>query len=78
MKSYSYKISKKEEKQQTNLWDAFVNHIKTNYFPGASELLDSKLIAFEYEAFKDVFFNKNPANAGFLLEPNLSINILLF
>ena len=52
MKSYSYKNSKKEETRQTNLWDAFVNHIETTYFPGASELLDKQLIAFEYENFK--------------------------
>ena len=55
MKSYSYKNSREEQKQQTNLWDAFVNHLDSTYFPGASELLDSKLIAFEYEVFKNCF-----------------------
>ena len=54
MKSYSYKNSK-EEIEKTNLWDAFVNHLETNYFPGASELLDRKLIAFEYEIFRDIY-----------------------
>jgi hypothetical protein len=43
---------RREEKQRINIWDAFVTHLETTYFPGASELLDKKLIAFEYEAFK--------------------------
>lgn len=55
MKSYSYKNSRKEQTQQTNLWDAFVNHIENTYFPGASEVLDKQLIAFEYEIFRDIY-----------------------
>jgi hypothetical protein len=55
MKSNSYKNSKKEQTQQTNLWDAFVNHLDSTYFPGASELLDNKLIAFEYDSFKQCY-----------------------
>lgn len=54
MKTYRYN-QKMEEKLQTNLWDAFVSHLETTYFPGASELLDKKLIAFEYEAFKSCY-----------------------
>ena len=46
---------KREEKQRTNIWDAFVTHLETTYFPGASELLDKQLIAFEYEAFKSCY-----------------------
>jgi len=55
MKSYYRKNSKKELNEQTNLWDAFVNYLDTNYFPGASETLDTKTIAFEYEAFKSCY-----------------------
>jgi hypothetical protein len=54
MKSYRYRISL-EEKQRTSIWDAFVNHLDTTYFPGAAELLDTKLIAFEYDAFKNCY-----------------------
>jgi len=52
MKSLSYKTSQEEQKVKTNLWDAFVNYLDNIYFPGASELLDSKLIAFEFNVFK--------------------------
>ena len=55
MKSYYRKNSKKELNEQTNLWDAFVNHLDNTYFPGASEVLDTQLIAFEYESFKSCY-----------------------
>ena len=55
MKSTSYKNSREEQKQKTNLWDAFVNHLEITYFPGASEILDTQLIAFEYESFKNCY-----------------------
>ena len=55
MKSTSYKNSREEQKQKTNLWDAFVNYLDSTYFPGASEILDTQLIAFEYEAFKSCY-----------------------
>lgn len=54
MHTYRYN-QKREEKQRTNLWDAFVAHLETTYFPGASELLDQKLIAFEYDVFKSCY-----------------------
>jgi hypothetical protein len=54
MNTYRYKQDK-EEKQRTNIWDAFVSHLESTYFPGASELLDKKLIAWEYEAFKSCY-----------------------
>jgi hypothetical protein len=54
MKSYRYN-KRKEETDRINIWDAFVNHLDTTYFPGASELLDKKLIAFEYDAFKSCY-----------------------
>ena len=55
MKSTSYKNSREEQKVKTNLWDAFNDYLETNYFPGASEVLDTKTIAFEYEAFKNCY-----------------------
>jgi len=55
MKSTSYKNSREEEKTRTNLWDAFVNYLDNTYFPGASEVLDTQTIAFEYEAFKECY-----------------------
>ena len=55
MKSYSYKNSREEQKVNINLWDAFVNHLDSTYFPGASELLDTKTIAFEYDSFKQYY-----------------------
>ena len=55
MKSYSYKNSREEQNQKTNLWDAFVNHLESTYFPGASEVLDTQLIAFEYNNFKECY-----------------------
>lgn len=54
MKSKSYTSNSKEQAERTNLWDAFVNYLENTYFPGASELLDTKLIAFEYEIFRDI------------------------
>lgn len=51
---YRYK-QRKEENQKVNIWDAFVSHLDSTYFPGASELLDKKLVAFEYEAFKSCY-----------------------
>jgi hypothetical protein len=55
MKSKSYKNSREEENQRTNLWDAFVTHLETIYFPGASELLDKQTIAFEYQVFTECY-----------------------
>lgn len=51
MKSYYYKNSRQELNEKASLWDAFTNHLESTYFTGASELLDAKLIAFEYESF---------------------------
>ena len=57
MKSYSYKNSRQELNEKTSLWDAFLSHLESVYFPGASELLDKQLIAFEYEIFRDIYFD---------------------
>jgi hypothetical protein len=54
MKSFSYKNSRKESENQ-NLWDAFVNYLESTYFPGASEVLEPKLLAFEYNSFKECY-----------------------
>ena len=52
MQATTYKQRKNEEIEKANLWDAFTNHMDTSYFPGAVEQLDTKLIAFEYNNFK--------------------------
>lgn len=54
MKSNSYKNSH-DEKERTNLWDAFVTHLDSIYFLGASELLDTQTIAFEYDSFRESY-----------------------
>ena len=51
MKSKSYTNSRKEQAERTNLWDAFVNHLENAYFPGAADVLETRLVAFEYEQF---------------------------
>jgi hypothetical protein len=56
MNSYRYRISKEDE-QRTDIWDAFVDFLETTYFPGAAELLNTSLIAFEYDAFKNCYAN---------------------
>lgn len=43
--------------QQSNLWDAFVNHIENTYFPGASEVLDKQLIALK-KIFAEIIYVK--------------------
>ncbi|NQU87108.1 MAG: hypothetical protein HQ541_15230 [Mariniphaga sp.] len=55
MKAYYRKNSQKRLQEETPIWDAFINHMDSIYFPGASELLDTKLIAFEYESFKQYY-----------------------
>ena len=50
MKSYRNDLYR-EENLLTNIWDAFVDHVDSIYFPGASELLDKKTLAFEYDSF---------------------------
>ncbi len=56
MKSYSNNHIK-EENLLTNIWDAFVDHIDSIYFPGASELLDKKTLSFEFESFVTYYPN---------------------
>jgi hypothetical protein len=50
MRFYTRK-QKEEEKKETNVYDAFVSHLDSIYFPGASEVLETKLVAFEYERY---------------------------
>lgn len=57
MKSTSYQNIRKDLNETTTLWDAFVNYLESTYFPGASEILDTKTICFEYEAFKSCYSN---------------------
>lgn len=39
------------ENSEPNLWEAFLDYLSTAYFPGAEELLDTKLVAHEYQVF---------------------------
>ena len=52
MDSYRNKNSR-EDRQLTNTWDAFVNHIESIYFSGAADLLDRQTLAFEFKQFKN-------------------------
>jgi hypothetical protein len=52
MESYRYK-NNREEKQLTNTWDAFVNHIESIYFSGAADLLNRQILTFEFKQFKN-------------------------
>jgi hypothetical protein len=51
MKSYQYKTGREELKENDLLWEEFESFLESIYFPGAAEILEKKLIAFEYEAF---------------------------
>ena len=55
MKSYQFKNSSKKETEKTTVWEAFTNHLDSIYFPGATELLDKQLVAFEFEQFKECY-----------------------
>ena len=55
MKSYQLQNSRKELNEKTTIWDAFTNYLDSIYFPGAADLLDRQLVAFEYEAFKELY-----------------------
>ncbi len=50
-------VSKSERVNRKLLWDAFINYIETLYFPGAIEVLDGKLIFFEFGNFKSYHLN---------------------
>lgn len=52
MNSKSYNGYCVEQQVKTNLWDAFTDYLENIYFPGASDLLDTQTIAFEYETFR--------------------------
>ena len=56
MKIY-IKRKEKEEETKMNLWDAFTNHLDSIYFPGATDSLDKKTLAFEYENFKACYIH---------------------
>ena len=55
MKSYALKTNSQKLTEKTSLCDAFITHLESFYFPGASELLDKQLVAFEYEIFRDIY-----------------------
>ena len=47
--------NKKNATENTTRWDEFVNYLETIYFPGAAELLDTKLVAFEYNSYIKIY-----------------------
>ena len=50
MRFYTKK-QKEEVQTETNNYDSFVNYLDSVYFSGASEVLETELIAFEYENY---------------------------
>ena len=50
MRVYTKK-QKSESQKETNSYDAFINYLDQVYYPGASEVLESELISFEYENY---------------------------
>ncbi len=44
-----------EDDHNNGIWDAFVDHLNSVYFSGASEVLDKQTIAFEYDCFMNDF-----------------------
>jgi hypothetical protein len=36
-----------------DIWDEFIDHLDSIYFPGAAETLSKEQIAFEYENYKE-------------------------
>ncbi len=53
--NFTSTVPQQQQNNQPSLWDAFINYLDTTYFPGASETLETKLIAFEYEQFKNCY-----------------------
>ena len=47
------KAQKDERIQKTNTYDAFLIHIESIYYEGASEVLEPELLNFEYNNFKE-------------------------
>lgn len=54
MKTYDLQSPAINQKP-SEVWDEFVNYLESIYFEGAAELLDTKLIAFEYNDYKRNF-----------------------
>lgn len=40
------------EISEPNLWEAFIQYLDNNYYPGAAEELPEDLVNFEYEKFE--------------------------
>ncbi|NQU52176.1 MAG: hypothetical protein HQ522_06510 [Bacteroidetes bacterium] len=54
MRVYTKK-QQEEISTETNIYDAFVQHLDSIYFPGASEVLNTELIVFEYDSYKESY-----------------------
>jgi len=50
MKTYDLQTSEIEQ-TTNNPWEAFLVYLESIYFEGAADLLDSKLICFEYHEY---------------------------
>jgi len=50
-------VSKAEIVNRRLLWDVFVDYIETLYFTDAIEMLDNRLISFEFENFNAYYLN---------------------
>ena len=44
-----------DNKKKTTLWDEFINYLEQIYFEGAADILDTKLISFEYHEYCENF-----------------------
>ena len=50
-------VSKAEIVNRRLLWDVFIDYIETLYFTDAIEMLDNRLISFEFENFNAYYLN---------------------
>lgn len=49
------KKQKEERINETNSYEAFLIHIDSIYYEGASEVLEPELLSFEYSNFKESY-----------------------
>ncbi len=50
-------VSKAKNLNRGLLWGTFIRYIETMYFNGAIDVLDERLISFEFENFKSYYLN---------------------
>ena len=49
----TYQKQEGKFKKVVDIWDEFIDHLDSIYFPGAAETLSKEQIAFEYANFKE-------------------------